>query len=214
MTDRDLTHDMGDVLDGVATAAQAERLERALKTDPTARALFRELKEIDGLLRQVPGESPPAAMKDEILSALEARRRRSMPEGWLATLRSALARRPGLACGYSFAAGLAFGVMFFLTWPRGGMTLLKDAGRSSATMIRHAGDPGRSGTIPYRNGTVTYQAETGTASSDLRLRVSGGGDVEIILKGITATHSAVHMEVQAAGEARHEEIRLDRRDGE
>lgn len=58
------------VLDGEASAADTERLERLLDADPAARAHFESLRELHQLLDRVPSVEPPAGLDAVIVARI------------------------------------------------------------------------------------------------------------------------------------------------
>jgi anti-sigma factor RsiW len=107
MTHDDLDRRIQDELDGVATAEESAELRRRLEASPAARARFDEMKAVFRMLDRVETVEPPPALKERVILGLPpapAPSRRGV-------LGAAFRRRGGLGWGYSFAAGLAAGVL-------------------------------------------------------------------------------------------------------
>lgn len=103
----DLDRRIQDELDGVATAEESAELKRRLEASPAARARFDEMSAVFRMLDRVEAVEPPPALKERVILALPpvpASSRRGVLSG-------AFGRRGGLGWGYSFAAGLAAGVL-------------------------------------------------------------------------------------------------------
>jgi hypothetical protein len=107
MTHDDLDRRIQDELDGVATAEESAELRRRLEASPAARARFDEMKAVFRMLDRVETVEAPPALKERVILGLPhapAPSRRGVLGG-------AFRRRGGLGWGYSFAAGLAAGVL-------------------------------------------------------------------------------------------------------
>jgi anti-sigma factor RsiW len=107
MTHDDLDRRIQDELDGVATAEESAELRRRLEVSPAARARFDEMKAVFRILDRVETVEPPPALKERVILGLPhvpVPSRRGFLGG-------AFGRRGGLGWGYSFAAGLAAGVL-------------------------------------------------------------------------------------------------------
>ncbi|HET9251600.1 MAG TPA: hypothetical protein VFP58_05730 [Candidatus Eisenbacteria bacterium] len=110
MTHDDLDRRIQDELDGTATAEESAELKRRLDASPAARARYDEMKAVFRMLDRVESVEPPPALKERVILA-----RPPAPAPREASLwRGAFQRRPGLGWGYSFAAGLAAGVLIVL----------------------------------------------------------------------------------------------------
>jgi hypothetical protein len=106
----DLDKRIQDELDGIATVEERAELKRHLEASPAARARYDEMKSVFHMLDRVEAAEPPATLKERVILALppaSAPRERSLWGG-------AFQRRPMLGWGYSFAAGLAAGILVVL----------------------------------------------------------------------------------------------------
>jgi anti-sigma factor RsiW len=107
----DLEHErmMQDRLDGTASPAEVERLEAWLATNELGRTRMRELERLFSTLERVPAAEAPAGLREDVISALQAR------AGRIAPRRSSVAQRswlgPQARLAYVFAAGLAAGAV-------------------------------------------------------------------------------------------------------
>jgi anti-sigma factor RsiW len=107
MTHDDLDRRIQDELDGVATAGDSAELRRRLEASPAARARFEEMKAVFRMLDRVETVEPPPTLKERVILGLPPA---PMPSR-RGVLGGAFRRRGGLGWGYSFAAGLAAGVL-------------------------------------------------------------------------------------------------------
>jgi anti-sigma factor RsiW len=207
----ELARDMIDVIDGVATPEQTLRLQRALSSDPDASELFRQMRELDGLLRSTAAEPAPADLKATILESLETlHRKRRAEEGWFATIKSAFARRPALGYACTFSFGLGAGVLLLLLVSRDGpLASLDRQDRVSATMTPQGGGEERS-TVSLKEGHVTVTTRPSGAAGEIRLQVDGRGPVDVTVRGVSPIDSIIRVEVESAGEVRQEELKWNR----
>ena len=110
MTHDELDRRIQDELDGVATADERAELQGYLESSPAARARYDEMKAVFHMLDRVETVEPPPALKERVILSLPpapAPRERSLWGG-------AFQRRPMLGWGYSFAAGIAAGILVVL----------------------------------------------------------------------------------------------------
>jgi hypothetical protein len=220
MSYEELGRDISDMIDGVATPRQAERLQRAISGDPEAAELFRQMRELDTVLRDSPSERAPADLKAAVLESVEALRRpRPAADGWFATLVASFSRRPKLGFACAFSAGLGTGVLLLVLATRGPWPDLQNHERTSGTMINqpaiNQSPPGgdRSATLNVREHRVTLTTPQGGAGDDVRLEVEGQGPIAITLRGVAPTDSVVRLEVEAAGELRQKDVEWNPRGG-
>jgi hypothetical protein len=111
MIDPRLERLMNEVLDGVATPEEARSLEAHLAVDAEARAAFEQLQSLATALRGVPMVDPPPDLKGSVLRSIRGRTAAPGHGGWLGAVRTAFRARPALGYGYTFAAGLAAGIV-------------------------------------------------------------------------------------------------------
>jgi hypothetical protein len=105
-----IDHLIQEVLDGSASPSDQERIRTLVARDPVVRERFEELSTVFEALGSVPESEPPASLHGDIMNAIGTSPRPA-PEttGWLAGLRTALARRPVATLAYGFVAGALVG---------------------------------------------------------------------------------------------------------
>ena len=64
---------MHEVLDGAASPGEVQELDRLLSTDPSARALFEDLRRLFDCLKAMPKERAPEGMVDAVLARMPRR---------------------------------------------------------------------------------------------------------------------------------------------
>ena len=164
MTHDELDKRIQDELDGSATAEERAELERRLEASPEARARYDEMKGVFHMLDRVEMVEPPPALKERVILGLppvSAPR----PSSWW---RSAFQRRPSLGWGYSFAAGLASGLLVVVL-----------ASGSDNPMFARSTDPARlSGSmvpLPDRDVAIVDKArlELDGNAAEVKIRSAG-----------------------------------------
>jgi hypothetical protein len=99
-------------VDGENTPEERAALEERLAREPELRARFERLRALVRALATVKAVDPPPLLGEDVLRLVnriqrEGRRRQS----WLGTLGAAFGRTPALRYAYTFAAGIAVGVL-------------------------------------------------------------------------------------------------------
>lgn len=166
MTHDDLDRRIQDELDGVATAEERAELQRRVEASPEVRARYQEMKAVFHMLDRVETVEPPPALKERVILSLPPATA-TREAGW----RGVFQRRPVLGWGYSFAAGIAAGVL---------LILLLQTPRS--TSPEHAKFSGSMAPLPSGEAAVVDQVrlelegnsatfETRTAGSDVFVRI-------------------------------------------
>ena len=218
MTHDDLDRKIQDELDGIATAEERAELKRHLEDSPAARARYDEMKAVFHMLDRVEVAEPPAALKERVILALPPAttpRERSLWGG-------AFQRRPVLGWGYSFAAGLAAGILvvFLVQTPRstspehakfsGSMAPLAASDAAIVDQVRLELD-GNAATVETRKAgsDVLVRIESETPRTDLRLGYDPGVFVLRSFQQGGAASGPVDLEpgqihIRKAGESRFE----------
>jgi anti-sigma factor RsiW len=105
---------MHDELDGVATPEESSKLQEHLARDPEAKARFEHLRQLSAMLDRVEMVDPPPDLKAGILRSIRTRATSEPARvGWLDRLAAAFGGRPLFRFAYSFAAGVAAGIIGF-----------------------------------------------------------------------------------------------------
>jgi len=114
MSDERYNELMQDELDGITTPEDSSKLREYLAQNPEAMARFEGLRNVHGMLNRVALVEPPPRLKAGVLRSIRPRDH-SEPErvGWLEALAAAFGRRPIFRFAYSFAAGVAAGIIGF-----------------------------------------------------------------------------------------------------
>jgi len=128
MNDASIEQLMHDVLDGVATVEEKQRLEQRLATEPVLRERFSELRGMFEALGRVPLVDPPADLHAELMHRLEAEAGRTRNPGWLVAFADAFRARPVPAFAMT---GLAIAALALLLWSGGRSGLDRLAGKDA-----------------------------------------------------------------------------------
>lgn len=114
MRDKRIDELMHDELDGVATPEESSKLQEHLARDAEAKAKFEHLRQLSAMLDRVEMVDPPPDLKAGILRSIRTRAASDPARvGWLDGLAAAFRGRLLFRVGYSFAAGIAVGVIGF-----------------------------------------------------------------------------------------------------
>jgi AcrR family transcriptional regulator len=180
MIDREFERRIQDVLDGLATPAEAEQLKAWLARSEEGRTRLRELEGLFATLDRVPFAEMPNGLATEIEQAIRARAA-LQPQG-----RTQPARMPAnrMRLAMVFAAGIAAGV---IGW--GALTGILNPGslgheRVVGTMMPQS--PPRAGTVQrtWSSGGTRYEAVVWRVGKSrwLRLSVHGRSPSEVELR--------------------------------
>lgn len=207
-----LVLDIVDAIDGIATADQKKRIQQALAADSSLGDVYREMQEVDEILRRIPPEPVPPELKTAILEAVSRRvTEPAASPGWWTGLGALFAARPALRYGYVFAGGLAAGILLMALVP--GLQMAGPGNsdqRVTGTMIPDAGPRGAgSRTIELGGGRVTVRTLPAGEGRDLRLVIQAPRTLELTLGGLAAADSSIRLRVQSADSVRQEEISLE-----
>lgn len=198
------------VLDGEASAADAERLERLLDADPASRTHYESLRALHQLLDRVPSVEPPAGLASGIVARIH------LPKPITGAQVGGLFLRYGAA----FAAGLLFTATLYefggaefrdtdLTTLAGSMASRGEVELVDATVLRtdvaHAHVAGSIAT--HRRDDLLVLSVSLTAEEGTDLVVPLGGGTRVVgfagLDGVQATVRVTGGEFRLALDGAH-----------
>jgi len=157
-------------IDGELDAREQGELESLLAASPEAREFHADLASLDQALRSLPGETPPAGLRDDIVGAIE--------------LPAAAARRDSAALPAFMRYGLAasVGLMIAVAFYEGGPYLGgQDTGGMVGTMAPQPADPRHSLAVEAVNGLAALHREGEARVLDFTWDVDDNVDVVIDL---------------------------------
>lgn len=167
------------VLAGNADAAERQRLEAHVASDPAAREAWADLRTAHAVLEQARLEPAPAGLRSEILRAVDAEARaRGGRRSWLADLMDSFRARPALALGTTFSVGLAIGVLAFGA-ARGGW----EAGRELApsTVATMPAQPEAAAPVAIEVGGASVEVSVGRIPGGTAVRLTAHRAAEVAL---------------------------------
>lgn len=99
-------------IDRATTAEESARVRELTANHPELKARYDDLVRLAHTLGRVGQVEPPPGLVDEVMRTVRGRPRPiPRPESWLGTLRTAFGRQPVLRYSFTFALGLALGVL-------------------------------------------------------------------------------------------------------
>jgi hypothetical protein len=200
---------INEVLDGVASPEDRERLDRILTSDPQAREAYERLSLVFRALEQVRSEAAPAELHRNILLALEkepapeGRAQREAAEsappstaprpvgGLWSEMAGALAARPVPALVLAFVVGALIGVIGYMGFVGG----LPGGGEDSLGAIGMAPEAG----TPRGTPSVIDQARlsTGDVTVIAESRVADDG-IQVVLDADAVEDAAIELTYDAS----------------